>query len=295
MSFKKNLLALCLTGLFLIPALQPSYAQTAEVSTSGTAAIEFVSNPGPFLDGKIGTVPYDRWSEEHLTYLTNMSCNCKVKKYIYNNSVADCLAMIKSGRADFLLTTDVTAAYMAQRNHDLKAVVDPGPLGVVMILRSSDAALKDSFDTAIKKLKENGKLGELENKWIKDLPVGKEPSMNKIEKVSGAETVYVGVSGDMPPLDYVAADGKPAGFNIALLTEISKLIGKNIEIISLDSQARFTALDAKKVDVFFWVVIPYDKVVQDKLKDDPSEQAFFKKYSYTEPHCVVKTGFVFKK
>nr|HPG60309.1 transporter substrate-binding domain-containing protein [Candidatus Wallbacteria bacterium] len=250
----------------------------------------------PFLNDKIGTVIFDRWTEENLKTMTNAACNCSVKNFIFCDSITSGLAMIKSGRADFLMTTDITANYVARRNHDLKAINTPGGLEIVMSMRSSDGALKDSFDAAIKKLKETGKLAELETKWIKELPVGQEPAAAKIEKASDtAETIYVGVSGDMPPLDYIAADGKPAGFNIALLAEISKLTGKNIEVVSMDSQARFTALESKKIDVFFWMVFVSDPSVKELMKQNPDEQSMNKKFIFTDPHCIVKTGFILKK
>ena len=39
---------------------------------------------------------------------------------------------------------------------------------------------------------------------------------------NGEETYVVGVTGDLPPLDYVAADGTPAGFNVALMDAIAE-------------------------------------------------------------------------
>lgn len=296
MKFKNYLLALCLSVVLLMPGNQNAAGQTAEVSTS-KAAVEYVEKEDfSFLNGKIGTVIFDRWGEENLKTLTNASCGCKIEKFVNNDSLTNCLAMIKSGRADFLMTTDITANYVAQRNPDIKALIFPGELGIVMTLRNSDTALRDSLNATIKQLKDKGTLAGLEKKWIKELPVGQEPTMTKIEKISDtAETIFVGVSGDMPPLDYIAADGKPAGYNIALLAEISKMTGKNIEVVSLDSQARFAALESKKIDVFFWIVMPTDKFTQEKMKENVDEQAFNKKFIVTDPHCLVKTGFVLKK
>ena len=67
------------------------------------------------------------------------------------------------------------------------------------------------------------------------------------------------MTGDLPPLDFVNADGTPAGFNTAVLSEISKRIGKNIEMIQVDSAARGTALTSGQVDVIFWVVVPAEE------------------------------------
>ncbi len=103
------------------------------------------------------------------------------------------------------------------------------------------------------------------------------------------------MSGDAPPLDYVAADGRPAGYNIALLGEISKIINKNIEIVSLESNAKYTALEAKKIDVFFWQVMPDEKAIQDNLNANEEQQNFNKKFIATKPYCIVKTAFMIEK
>lgn len=70
-------------------------------------------------------------------------------------------------------------------------------------------------------------------------------------KTEGAKTVFVGITGDYTPLDYIAADGRPAGFNVAFLSEISKLLHINFELVSLETQAKFQALRSKKIDVVF--------------------------------------------
>ena len=71
-------------------------------------------------------------------------------------------------------------------------------------------------------------------------------------EISGADTVKVAVTGALAPMDYVAADGSPAGFNTAVLAEISNRIGKNIELVVVDSAGRAAALASGAVDAVFW-------------------------------------------
>ncbi len=70
--------------------------------------------------------------------------------------------------------------------------------------------------------------------------------------ISDAETIKVAITGALPPMDYVAPDGTPAGFNTAVLAEISQRIGKNIELVVVDSIGRATALSSVAVDAVFW-------------------------------------------
>mgnify|MGYP002513585986 CR=1 FL=1 len=60
------------------------------------------------------------------------------------------------------------------------------------------------------------------------------------------------VTGDVPPMDFVAADGKAAGFNIALLTEIANRAQVNIKLVQIETGARAMALASGKVDAVFW-------------------------------------------
>ena len=123
-------------------------------------------------------------------------------------------------------------------------------------IREEDSELKDSFDGVIKSMKDDGTLDNLVQTYITDLK--EDPPAVDIKNISGADTIKVGITGDLPPLDLVLANGQPAGFNTAVLSEISKRINKNIELIQIDSAARAAALTSKQVDVVFWVVVPQD-------------------------------------
>lgn len=68
----------------------------------------------------------------------------------------------------------------------------------------------------------------------------------------------MGISGDIAPLDYIAADGKPAGYSLEVLSEISRRAGYNFEIVSMANEAKFTALAAGKIDLFFFHMLSSD-------------------------------------
>jgi len=291
MKTKKLLLMLTAAGMFA-PLVS---AAPAKADRPATAAPVKTQKPDlTFLSGTTGTVGGSVWSEEKLTAIMNARLNAKIKKFIYVDSMTDGLAMMKSGRADFMMTSDVTANYLIQRNPDMKSVAITKNNSMAMLLRASDVALRDSISSAITKLKDSGKLAELRKKWIDELPVGKEPGMQKVEKTSFPETVRVGISGELPPFDYIAADGNPAGYNIAVLAEISKLIGKNIEIVSVNALAKDIALASKKIDVFFWQRLP-NTGEREGLKNDPERKAFYSKFIYTEPYCTIDTVLLVKK
>ena len=116
------------------------------------------------------------------------------------------------------------------------------------MMQEKDAALRDEIDQAIAAMQEEGVLAAL-NAGLKE---GDEPEAVEMPVIEGAETIKVAVTGDLPPFDYTDAAGKPAGYNTAILAEISKRINKNIELVSIDSASRAIALTSGSVDVVFW-------------------------------------------
>ena len=120
------------------------------------------------------------------------------------------------------------------------------------LMMEDNAALRDEFNAAIADMKADGTLERLVKEQIDDLVDGGEIAPIELPKIDGAETIKVAVTGALPPMDYVAADGTPAGFNTAVLAEIGQRTGKNIEIVVVDSLGRAAALASGTVDAVFW-------------------------------------------
>ena len=120
------------------------------------------------------------------------------------------------------------------------------------LMMEGNTALRDEFNAAITDMKADGTLGRLVKEQIDDLVDGGEIKPIELPHFDGAETIKVAVTGALPPMDYVAADGTPAGFNTAVLAEIGQRTGKNIEIVVVDSLGRAAALASGTVDAVFW-------------------------------------------
>ena len=113
----------------------------------------------------------------------------------------------------------------------------------------------EPFNAAIKAMNEDDTLLLLKAKYVDY--VKDDMKLITFERFPDAETVKIAVTGDMPPIDYVAADGTPAGFNTALLAEIGRRLKVNIEILSVSAGARAAALSSGRADGVFWFW--YDK------------------------------------
>jgi ABC-type amino acid transport substrate-binding protein len=213
-----------------------------------TGKIENVSD----LKGKvIGTVmPVVPITKMEMSIANAIGAQPKEVKYF--NRYSDCVTAVLSGKVDAVLSPKFGAEYYVKKNTHLKMISrEPVRVNVVMMLRSEDRSLKDNLDKAITTLRGNGTLKRLEDEWVTNLPADKDPISLGFPKIEGAKTIYVGVCGDYIPLDYIAANGRPAGYNVALLTEVGKLLNINFEFVSIETQARFAALSSKKIDLIF--------------------------------------------
>ena len=124
-------------------------------------------------------------------------------------------------------------------------------------VRKEDKDIKVKLDKVIDEMKADGSLDKLINDYITNLEKGKTPPAVEIPMTEGADTIKVGITGDLPPLDLILPDNSPAGFNTALLAEIAKRSGVNISLVEIDSNARAAALNSKLIDVVFWVIVPF--------------------------------------
>jgi ABC-type amino acid transport substrate-binding protein len=190
-------------------------------------------------------------------------------KTIYFDSLDAMQMALNAGEIDRMEIYEATAKYLCANNDDLfffsnEKLKNTSTLIANMLINGILAndftfmmmegreALRDEFNAAIAAIREDGTLEKLITEYIDGAIEGKEIPPIQIAKIDGAETIKVGVTGDLPPMDYVAADGTPAGFNTALLAEISKRLSKNIELSPLASPARSSALASGTVDVVFW-------------------------------------------
>ncbi len=112
-------------------------------------------------------------------------------------------------------------------------------------------AVRDKFNAALAEMRKDGTLDALRQKYCAN-PGRDTADSVKMEKFPDAETVRIAVTGDTPPLDFVAADGEAADFNTAILAEIGRREKLNIKLVYVETAARTTALMSGRADAVFW-------------------------------------------
>ena len=177
--------------------------------------------------------------------------NGKKSREIYSNLSA-ALMDLESGKIVTLGLDETVAKYIVAQNDKFEfSSSGPYKTGFSMLTKESNTEVYNILNNAIKEMKADGTLDSLISNELKAY-IESDPEAKDLPKFDGARTIKIGVTGDVPPMDYVAANGKAAGFNIALLTEIANRAQVNIELVQIDSAARATALSTEKVDAVFW-------------------------------------------
>lgn len=123
--------------------------------------------------------------------------------------------------------------------------------GYSFMMLEENSDLRDQFDQVTDEMRSDGTLDELIKIHITDVIESGEPEAVVFEEFEG-DPIRIAITGSLPPMDYVAEDGTPAGFNTAVLAEIGKRLGKNIELVQVDSMGRALALAQGNVDAVFW-------------------------------------------
>ncbi len=170
-------------------------------------------------------------------------------------SLSELIAAVTGGRADVGTLTASTAKFVQQQNPDMKVQYYPTKaLNYSMLLRAEDKELLSDLNLAISYLVGIGIVDQLFDADVRHFSGEGNVKIEGIEPIEGADTIYVGICGDLPPMDYTTADGIPAGFNVHMMQLVSKFLQKNVEFVVVPNEAKYQALISEKIDVFFWHV-----------------------------------------
>ena len=196
-------------------------------------------------------------------YVKAFRDSMRIKFYDTLNSM---IMALKSGEVDAVFVHNVVADYLCARDSGLfyinkfvagDAVNDNLLLRLAangfhsdeftFMLMKGNEELRDKINGALDDMDSEGVLMELEAQ-LHDA----EPVPVQMQEFDGADIVRVAVTGDLPPFDYISAEGVPAGYNTAVLAEIGKRIRKNIQLVNIDAGGRTLALSSGMADVVFW-------------------------------------------
>ncbi len=178
--------------------------------------------------------------------------NLEPPTFVFYDTFNDLNDALKRGDIDEIVYPELIADFIIKYFPDYEVQCirrnDSGNFAFAFL--KNKEGLRDEFNEALRILRGDMTLTGLANRYYR-VPNASASDVIEFEKFEGAETIKVAVTGDNPPLDMFSSDGKPIGFNVAVLSKIGKLLKKNIELVSINSGERVSALKSGKADVIF--------------------------------------------
>ena len=178
----------------------------------------------------------------------------RTANFVFYDTLVALQLGLNKGQVDEIDVPEVVGRYILTANDNCKIAamsLMSNPLMLALGFKDTKAELRDKVNAALKAMKEDNTLALLIVKYLN----GPDFIMTKpieFAKFDGAETIKVAVTGDLPPIDFIAPDGVPAGFNTAILAEIAKRLKVNLELVNIDTNARAAALASERADVVLW-------------------------------------------
>lgn len=275
----KKLMALILVlTLVLTLCACGTSAEESTQTTAASALAEDKAPDGPPTSGTVAVLSQLNLTEDEYSALLNGKYKAinythgidvqemSLKAKFYDTLDAQIMAL-EAGDVDYVEVPHSVAQYLCAHNDKIKCGYDMRPhpeetefnhdvnlrsqTGLSFLMLETNTVLRDAFDKALADMKADGTLEKLVQEYITDAVDDGTQKAVAFEKNDG-ETVKVGVTGSLPPIDYVAPDGTFEGFNTAILAEIGRRTGVNIELVQVDSIGRATALSSGIVDAVLW-------------------------------------------
>jgi len=248
---KKELLTLLL-ALTLVLVLCACGAPTEKSAPEEAASTQTAEKPSKTR----GMLAQANMSEEDYTnnYNSVREANDTI---VYFKDMNSMLLALQSQKIDRIRELPLPVGqYIAARNENIEANESTKASAAIqysMGVLQENTELYDLLNSTLEALIADGTIDELVATYIDGcLTSGEDPTPVELPVFEGADTIKIAVTGDLPPLDYVSADGTPAGFNVAILTAIAEAAQVNIELVQVNTGARLTALYSGAVDAVFW-------------------------------------------
>ena len=237
------------------------------------------------LEGKVVAALSGPQDPEMIRALVAQQTGVMFKDMLFFDTYMAAIAALKSNKVDSVLVFGPMLNYNASRDASL-GVINLSPVGtstIHMAVRATDAELRSNINAALISMKNDGTLAKLEKEFVTDLKPSQQLAGKNMPRFNGAPTLVVGLSGDGAPVDYVAADGKPAGYNVELLALLAEKLNVNFEISVLPNESKFPALASNKIDIFFLHFVNSDaEVIMKTLETNSNATLTEPYYEFTE-------------
>ena len=179
-------------------------------------------------------------------------------------SAADAALAVEGGKADYLVTDELTGAgYLAAKRSLAFVRYCDYSVKMSAMFTADNSDLRDRFNAAIAELTADGTMDTLRDAWLAG------ESLTAAAPSDSGETIRVLCSTEMPDFFTVDENGEPAGIEGAILREICTRMGCSYELVVVDFEEKAGTLSAGDGDVVFSYMIETPELADAYLFSDP--------------------------
>jgi ABC-type amino acid transport substrate-binding protein len=269
--------------LFLTFAIAMSIFSGCKSKSSKITKLEDLNNK------TLGTLALSNLNEDYLLDMFSTTYSTELKSVNLYDSASSLIMALDTGKIDAALLRDFHAtAYStdSDKYSILPSSDDSKITGYVRMAAAKDTpAATDikKINDALAQLKDDGTFDTLKKEYIDDFSFSKNFESISMPKIDGAPTYKISISGSMIPLDYIAADGNPTGYSIALLSKVSEIAKINFELVTVGIDTQELELISSKTDYIFCYTLT------DERMETETELTFSDPYySYSATVLLVK-------
>lgn len=208
----------------------------------------------------------------------------------YYDSLMMMQLALDRGDIEEMVLPEVVAEHILNTIDDkytVSMIIRDTPMALAFGFKNDNAELRDLFNEALTSMKQDGTLGNLVARYIYYIYGAEfdEAAPVNFRKIDGAKTLRIAVTGDMPPIDFIDAGGVPGGFNVAVIAEIARRLGMNVELVNIESSARVSSLMSGRSDAVFW--FEFYKDADTKQPDVPENVLLSSEYfDWNKDYCL---------
>ena len=202
------------------------------------------------------------------TYDTIVEEHIEGASILYFNTYSDQIAALKSGKIDGFLTDEPLAKEILKTNDGLKVLDEKlTEDSYAFAINPNRKDLQIAVNTQLQKMKNEGKLQAMEEKWM-----GSDESKKVLEKYEETSTSkvlkFATVSGSSP-FAYMK-ENEIVGYDIDIIRFICHELGYRLEVIEMSFEGILPALQSGKVDMAGCSIIVTEERKKSVLFSDPN-------------------------
>lgn len=186
-----------------------------------------------------------------------IKANCPNPQVVQFNEEVDVFSAVEKGIIDYVLINKYSAESAISQGVNIEfsspavyqADVD------AFVVKGNDAMIYE-INNAIKTLKDNGKLAEIQHYWLDDIQNGGTDKPIRTVPTGQGDPLRINHYNFLPPLSFTTSSGMPSGYCAEVAIAIANVMNRKVDAKIVNYDALIASVITKNTDVAIDVVYP---------------------------------------